>query len=124
MYKLLNNGGTAVFSVIHPVYSAQYPIKNGDNFPSDDEWVVKYLDKGDRSYIQPWIEYNDDIDNYLTMSYHHTLNDYVKAIISSGFIIEAMEEPYPPEKWKETQPGRYDGYIETPTYMIIKIKKN
>lgn len=124
VYKLLNNGGTAVFSVIHPVYSAQYPIKNGDNFPSDDEWVVKYLDKGDRSYIQPWIEYNDDIDNYLTMSYHHTLNDYVKAIISSGFIIEAMEEPYPPEKWKETQPGRYDGYIETPTYMIIKIKKN
>lgn len=34
------------------------------------------------------------------------------------------KEPYPPEEWKESEKGRYDNFIETPTYMIMKLKKN
>ena len=122
--SVLNIGGQAVISVINPVYSAQYPIKHGDEFPSDDEWIVKYLDKSERSYIQPWIEYNDDIENYLCMSYHHTFSDYINAAIAAGLSIEEVEEPYPPEEWKESEKGRYDNFIETPTYLIMKLKKN
>ena len=124
MADVMRLSGQAVISVINPVYSAQYPIKHGEEFPTDDEWVVRYLDKSERSYIQPWIEYNDYIENYLSMSYHHTFSDYINAAIKAGFSIEEVEEPYPPEEWKENEKGRYDNFIETPTYMILKLKKN
>lgn len=97
-------------------------VRNGE-FPSDDEWVVRYLDKSTRAYIQPWIEYNDDIPNYLSMSYHHTVSDYFNAIIEAGFRIEKVEEPLPPISWKETNNCRYNAFIETPSYLILRLSK-
>lgn len=76
-----------------------------------------------RAYIQPWIEYNDNINSYLSTSYHHTVGDYFNAIINAGFTIEKVEETFPPEKWKQTCYGRYNPLIETPSYMILKLSK-
>lgn len=123
LYKCLKVGGTCILSVINPVYSAMYPIAHGDTFPSDEEWVVRYLDRSKRAYIQPWIEYNDDFENQLSTSYHYTFGDYVNAIIKSGLTLEGIKEPMPPQEWKENCFGRYDSFIETPTYMILKITK-
>jgi len=108
---------------MHPVYTAQYPADKNGEFPSDDEWVVRYLDKSKRAYIQPWIEYNDDIENFLSTSYHHTVSDYFNAIIDAGFRIERVEEPYPPEDWKQKYVSRYNAFIETPSYMILRLSK-
>lgn len=118
--RILAPGGTCILSVIHPVYSASYPVAhiNGD-FPKDEEWTVNYLNKSVRAYIQPWIEYNDEIDNYLSCSYHHTMSDYINSIISSGLQIKELLEPLPPEKWKESAAGRYYSFMETPTYAIF-----
>lgn len=121
--KCLKAGGTCILSIIHPVYSAMYPIEHGMEFPSDDEWNVRYLDKRKRAYIQPWIEYNDDFENQLSTSYHYTFGDYMNAIIKTGLQVEEIREPMPPEEWKESSFGRYDSFIETPTYMIMKIRK-
>lgn len=121
--RVLKGNGTCVLSIIHPVYSALYPIEHGDMFPSDDEWVVRYLDKRKRAYIQPWIEYNDSFENQLSRSYHHTMGDYINAILKSGLKIHEIKEPMPPEVWKTTAFGRYDNYIETPTYMIFKLSR-
>lgn len=123
IYNILNQDGICIMSVMNPVYTAQYPIKHGDAFPNDDEWTVRYLDQNERSYVQPWIEYNSHIDNYLSCSYHHTFSDYVNAIVLSGFSILEMQEPAPPEEWKEKYPNRYNAFIETPSYLIMKIKK-
>lgn len=124
IYRILNPNGICILSVIHPVYSAQYPIKheNGE-FPSDEEWEVKYLNKSIRSYIQPWIEYNSEIENFLSYSYHHTMSDYVNSIIEAGLSIKSFIEPSPPEQWKLSNEGRYYGFINTPTYGIFKIEK-
>ncbi|WP_130838529.1 class I SAM-dependent methyltransferase [Lachnoclostridium sp. Marseille-P6806] len=123
--KSLKDGGECVFSIIHPVYSAMYPVEHADgSFPEDEEWNVRYLDKSMRSYIQPWLEYNDVYENHLSKSYHHTMSDYMNAIIAAGLSIEQVCEPMAPEDWKETQPYRYEGFLETPVYMIIKMRKN
>lgn len=121
--RVLKEGGVCILSVIHPVYSAQYPIEHGDTFPNEDEWVVRYLDQRKRAYIQPWIEYNDQFENQLSRSYHYIMSDYVNAILRAGLKIQALREPMPPEVWKTTAFGRYDNYIETPTYMIFKLSK-
>ena len=119
----LKPGGACILSVIHPVYSAQYPIEQGDRFPEDDEWTVRYLDMRSRAYIQPWIEYNDSVENELSVSYHYTFSNYVNAIVQAGLTICRVEEPLPPEAWKETAPGRYDSFVETPTYMILLLTR-
>ena len=76
-----------------------------------------------RAYIQPWIEYNEAFEDNLSRSYHHTFADYVNAIIGAGLTIERRCEPMAPEEWKAVQPGRYEAFIETPVYMILKMKK-
>jgi hypothetical protein len=30
----------------------------------------------------------------------------------------------PPEDWKESAPRRYDGFLETPSYLILKLWRN
>lgn len=123
IYNLLDEKGICIVSLMHPVYTSQYPVDKNGEFPSDDEWIVRYLDKSKRAYIQPWIEYNDNIKDYLSTSYHHTVSDYFNAIISVGFRIEKVEEPFPPEDWKQNCFGRYNAFIETPSYMILKLSK-
>lgn len=121
--SVLKPEGICILSVIHPVYSAQYPIEHDNAFPTDDEWVVRYLDRSRRAYIQPWIEYNDDFENRLSKSYHHTFGDYINAVVMAGLKIQEIREPAPPEHWKRSQFGRYDNYIETPTFMIMKLSR-
>lgn len=121
--RVLKVDGTCILSIIHPIYSAIYPIEHGDKFPSDDEWTVRYLDKRKRAYVQPWIEYNDNFENQLSRSYHYIVSDYINAIMKAGLTIQEMREPMPPEVWKATSFGRYDNYIETPTFMIFKLSK-
>jgi ubiquinone/menaquinone biosynthesis C-methylase UbiE len=122
--RVLKPDGTAIFSVIHPVYSAQYPIAHSDNkLPADDEWKVQYLNKSMRAYVQPWIEFNAEVDDYLCKSYHHTFSDYLEAFIQNDLQLLAMREPTPPEAWKTEQPRKYFSYQKTPTYAIFKLKK-
>ena len=123
MYNSLNDNGECIISLMHPIYSAQYPLDKNGEFPEDDEWQVRYLDKSLRSYIQPWIEYNDKIEIYLSTSYHYTFSDYINAAISAGFTLEEVQEPEPPKEWKERYPEMYEGFMETPSFMIIKIRK-
>ena len=123
IHRLLKNEGTCIVSVMHPVYTAQYPIAHNGVFPEDEDWNVRYLDKSLRAYVQPWVEYNEEIDNYLSTSYHHTVSDYINAIIRAGLTVQRVEEPAPPKEWKEKFPGRYKAYIETPSFMIFKLKK-
>lgn len=121
--KCITDNGMIILSVIHPVYTAMYPIEHGDTFPDDEEWQIRYLDQSKRAYIQPWIEYNDRYKNHLSSSYHYLFSDYVNAIVKAGLKLSEVQEPMPPENWKEDCRGRYEGFIETPVYMILKITK-
>lgn len=117
----LEEGGKCILSLIHPVYSAMYPVSHGETFPEDDEWQVRYLDQRLRAYIQPWIEYNDACENHLSVSYHHLFGDYVNAAVTAGLRICGVHEPMPPESWKTEFLGRYQSFLETPTYMIVEL---
>ena len=57
IYERLEDGGLCILSVIHPVYSAQYPVISRETkLPVDEDWKVRYLNKEVRSYLQTWIE--------------------------------------------------------------------
>lgn len=119
MYDVLEEKGTCILSLIHPVFSAQYPVA-GQN---EDIWDVRYLDQRERAYVQPWIKYNDKVDNYLCNSYHHTFSDYINSFLQAGFKIDKISEPGPPASWEVRTYGKYENYVKTPTYMIVKLYK-
>lgn len=119
----LADNGICILSIIHPIYSATYPVSQGNTFPKDDDWKIRYLDNSLRAYIQPWIEYNDNIENHLSISYHHLFSDYINAAVQAGLKVCHINEPLPPEHWKNEFPDRYEGFIETPTFMIMEFSK-
>lgn len=124
MEKVLRADGEIILSVIHPVYSAMYPISRGESFPNDEDWRVRYLDRSVRAYVQPWIEYSEKYEDRLSRSFHHTFGDYMNAIVRAGLKVCCVEEPLPPEAWKTDCEGRYESYMETPVYLIMKLKKS
>jgi len=121
--RLLKSGSKAIISTMHPVYTAQYPIADGENFPTEGDWEVRYMDKRKRSYIQPWIEFNPEIENYLSASYHHTMSDYINAIHNAGLTVERLEEPLPPIEWQNEFPSRFNSFVKTPTFLIFSLSK-
>ena len=123
LYKLLKKDGQVILSLIHPSFSAHYPIEKADHsFPESGDWQFRYLDHSRRAYVQPWLSLNDDFENELCVSYHHTLADYFQAILSAGFQIDELVEPNPPESWRRNHPKQYHTYIKNPTYLILKLK--
>jgi len=123
--RILVSDGICILSVIHPVYSACYPILHENkDLPNEDEWGIKYLDNRKRGYVQPWIEYDSNVNNFLSFSYHHTMSDYINSMNSAEFQIEKLLEPLPPNNWRVDNPERYYSFINTPTYAVFKIKKN
>ena len=123
IFNLLKDNGECIISVMNPIYTAQYPVYKHGRFPADEDWFVNYLDKSIRAYVQPWIEYNEGIIDFLSKSYHHTFSDYINAITEAGLKIKKIKEPYPPEKWKDRFKQRYKAYIETPSYLIILLNR-
>lgn len=121
--RVLKLYGRLVISVIHPLYSAQYPIDSSpDRQPDDDEWTVRYLDRRPREYLQPWIESSDG-EKEKTTSFHHTFSDYFQALTSAGFQLIELVEPEPPQVFKERFPERYEAYVTTPTFALLGMVK-
>lgn len=124
IHRVLKPKGDCIFTVIHPVYSAQYPIaKDAGSFPEESDWKIRYLNKAMRAYVQPWIQYNPEIENFLTYSYHHTMGDYINSIIGAGLRLKSLTEPCPPIEWATEKPKRYHGFLDIPTYAVFHIEK-
>lgn len=122
--RVLRVGGRAVFSLIHPVHSALYPICYDDGvLPSKDAYKLKYQYRDKRAYVQPWIAFNPNIEDFLCYSYHHTLEDYFKVFSSADLVLEQLREPEPPETWAQSAPSKYHAYKKAPNYLVLQLKK-
>lgn len=114
--KYLKQGGTFVFSVEHPVFTAYgsqdwYYNEQGEilHFPVDN-----YYYEGERTAIflgEP------------IKKYHRTLTTYIQELLMNGFQIEAVVEPMPPEHLFNVIPGMKDEMRRPMMLMISAVKK-
>lgn len=115
VYKCLLKGGDFVFSVEHPIFTAQGP----------QDWY--YDGKGN---ILHW-----PVDHYFTegirnakflgeevIKYHRTLTTYLNSLIKLGFEITGVVEPKPAENMLNTVPGMLDE-LRRPMMLLVSARK-
>ena len=115
VYKCLSKGGDFIFSVEHPIFTAQGP----------QDWY--YDDKGN---ILHW-----PVDHYFTegirnakflgeevIKYHRTLTTYLNSLIKIGFEITGVVEPKPAENMLNTVPGMLDE-LRRPMMLLVSARK-
>jgi len=112
--KCLSKGGDFVFSVEHPIFTAQGP----------QDWY--YDDKGS---ILHW-----PVDHYFTegarkakflgeevIKYHRTLTTYLNSLAKAGFEITGVVEPKPAENLLYTVPGMLDE-LRRPMMLLVSAR--
>jgi SAM-dependent methyltransferase len=112
--QCLIEGGDFIFSVEHPVFTAEgrqewisdesgdllyWPV---DRYFYEDERTARFLD--------------EDVTKY-----HRTLSAYVKSLLDHGFEITGLAEPAPPDEMLD-MPGMRDE-LRRPMMLIISSRK-
>jgi ubiquinone/menaquinone biosynthesis C-methylase UbiE len=113
--KVLISGGYFVFSVEHPIFTAQgiqdwYYDKEGNRL----HWPVDhYFTEGKRKAVF----LGEDI-----IKYHKTLTTYIKGLISGGFEITGVVEPKPSDNSLNANPENLDE-LRRPMMLLISSRK-
>ena len=108
-------GGSFVFSVEHPVFTAQGSQEwiydetgNPDHWPVDD-----YFNEGQREAV---------FLGERVVKYHKTLTTYLNGLLQTGFCIKAMVEPQPAGHLLHSVPGMKDE-LRRPMMLLVAAAK-
>jgi SAM-dependent methyltransferase len=114
VYACLSRGGDFIFTVEHPVFTAQGPQQwHCDESGSRLHWpVASYFTEGERRATFLGKE---------VVKYHKTLTTYVGALLKSGFSITGLEEPQPTEDMLAIPDMRDE--LRRPMMLIISARK-
>lgn len=111
----LSSGGTFVFSVEHPVFTAQGTQDwHYDTCDAPDFWPVdRYFDEGPREAVF--------LGSSVT-KYHKTLTTYLNSLLHAGFVITDLVEPQPDPNLLDTVPGMRDE-LRRPMMLLVSARK-
>lgn len=114
VFRTLRSGGEFVFSVEHPVFTAQGTQQWAERDGHRLHWPVdRYFEEGARESI------------FLGESVpkvHRTLQTYLNTLLQEGFALVRVIEPTPPPAWLE-QPDMADE-LRRPMMLCIKARKD
>lgn len=115
VYECLAPGGTFVFSVEHPIFTAR----------EEQDW---FLDEQGIRIHWPVDNYQSEglrETTFLTenvVKYHRTISTYINDLIGAGFSIRVIKEPVPSDEMLKTVPDMKDE-IRRPMFLIISAEK-
>lgn len=115
VYQCLRPGGSFVFSVEHPVFTAQGTQDWFYNGETKDHWPVdNYFMEGKRSAVF--------LGEQVT-KYHKTMTTYLNDLIKSGFSITGIIEPQPDPALLDSVAGMRDE-LRRPMMLLVAAIKN
>jgi SAM-dependent methyltransferase len=113
--RSLQTGGTFIFNVEHPIYTAaklQGWAAEGDT--GDAHWRMDdYFERGLRRAL--WFDV--EIERY-----HRTVEDYFDLLIDNGFQVTRMLEPEPGEEARRLDP-ELDRHHRRPPFLMFVARK-
>lgn len=113
--RCITLGGDFVFSVEHPVFTAQGSQEwHFDHEGRPAHWPVdRYYDEGRRDAIF--------LGQQVT-KYHKTLTTYLNTLLQTGFSITGVVEPQPAAHLLDTVPGMRDE-LRRPMMLLVSAKR-
>jgi SAM-dependent methyltransferase len=114
VYQALEAGGTFVFSVEHPLFTAP----RRPEFIKDSEGYTVYP-------LDGYLKEGERITNWMAdgvMKQHRTLATYVNTLIEAGFTLCAMDEWGPSDELIAEHPGWERSRIRPP-FLLMKASK-
>lgn len=117
VHRCLTRGGTFVFSVEHPIFTA-YGSQDWfyDEQGNKLHWPVdRYFTEGKRQAFFLGEE---------VVKFHKTLTTYVNGLIRNGFEITGLIEPEPDETLLDSIPGMRDELRRPMMLLVSAVKKN
>jgi SAM-dependent methyltransferase len=103
-------GGMFVASVEHPIYTAPSAPAFVPRASGRPVWPLdRYLDRGRR--VTDWLAPG-------VVKYHHTVSDYVTAMLRAGFTLTALEEWGPTDEQVAEHPD-WAGDHERPLFLLL-----
>ena len=113
--KCLTSGGDFVFSVEHPVFTAQGRQDwHYDEAGNPMHWPVD-------SYFTEGIRQSNFLGEEV-LKYHKTVTTYVNTLIKAGFEITGLVEPEPAPHLLDTVPGMRDE-LRRPMMLLVSARK-
>ncbi|WP_261378226.1 class I SAM-dependent methyltransferase [Paenibacillus agilis] len=111
-YRSLQQDGSFVFSVEHPVITSSHGFSQPKGFK--ETWQVdQYFYTGARE--QEWL-------GGTAIKYHRTIEDYFGALQKAGFIIESLRESKPMQK-NFANIETYERRMRIPLFLFLKARK-
>lgn len=112
--RMLKTGGTFLFSVEHPVFTAE----GSQDWYYGEDGTIKHFPV-DRYYYE-----GKRVADFLgekVVKYHRTITTYLSLLLKNGFEIKAVVEPMPPEHMMDF-PGMKDE-MRRPMMLIVSAVK-
>ncbi|WP_316836847.1 class I SAM-dependent methyltransferase [Pedobacter nutrimenti] len=115
IYKFLKPGGYLVFSVEHPVFTAE----------GTQDWA--YNEAGEKLYW-PVDDYfkegkrNTEFLGEKVLKYHRTLSTYLNVLLKAGFKVTEIKEPISSEKMLKEVPEMKEE-LRRPMMLLISVQK-
>jgi SAM-dependent methyltransferase len=104
--RILQPGGTFVFSAGHPFFDAEY-------FDTKQYFSVERVSC-------MWTGFGKHI---LMPSYRRSLEEFMMPVINSGFQFEKIHEPLPTEEFQAADPKRYANLMHRPGFLCVRARK-
>lgn len=114
VYSLLKPGSDFIFSVEHPIFTAD----------GSEQWVLDDNGSIEHFPVDNYFDESERTTNFWdtpVIKYHRTLETYVETLIKNGFSIQHLIEPTPPESMMNI-PGMRDE-LRRPMMLILSAKK-
>lgn len=114
VYKRLKPGGTFIFCVEHPIFTAPRKPEFIEDTDGNVSWPVnKYLVEGSRT--TNWFAEG-------VVKQHRTISTYITMLLDAGFILSALNEWGPTDQQLEQWPDWIKSR-ERPIFLIVKATK-
>jgi hypothetical protein len=110
VYRFLVPGGSLVFSVEHPIFTAPADPNWSLNAAGRKTWPIDgYLDEGPRS--TDWLAKG-------VIKQHRTLATYINMLLRLGFAISHVQEWGPTEEQIASRPNLADEHQRLPFLLV------
>lgn len=116
MHRLLKDGGTFVFSILHPCFVTP---ESGWEKTQDGEklhWNV------DRYFYEGACEQKLGGQEKMVL-FHRTLTSYMAALLRTGFMLEGLVEPKPSQEMLDKYPSVEEDF-RCPDFLVFALRKH